>query len=614
MKKTLLMLLVLALGVNSMAAESVFTKFVYRDGDKLMDENGQVRFIGFNIPCLHYNEDNMLFTKTSPWRLTNEFEIADALEAVKQMGGRVVRIYALSVKKPGEDPNIPRHITGPGEFNEEAFESLDMALAIANRKGIRIIFPFIDNWRWWGGLEAYPQYRGKTREDFWTDEELFEDYKKIVSYVVNRTNSVTGVKYIDDKAILAWETGNELTCPHEWTAKAAAYIKSIDKNHLVIDGYHTITLRDESIEDENIDIVTTHHYPKKDHDIVGHIKNNIARTKGKKPYFVGEFGFVPTDYVEKILQAVIDSNASGILIWSLRFRNRDGGFCWHTEPHGNDLYKAYHWPGFSSNALFDEAGLLTLMRAKAFEIRGLPTPPIDKPAPPVLLDIADVAAISWQGSAGAESYTVERAAEKNGPWQTAANDISDAALPYRPLFNDTGVEIGKSYYYRVIAKNSGGVSEPSNIVGPVLVSYQTLVDEMLDMNLIHKRKGALKLKSNEARKAKEDFHRLAGKKWAGIFTTYIIYEVEAPINSWKVYSFFPKKVSDFRFYASADSENFEQINFERKDYFTGEGYYGYYLPVLYQGDVNEENAKYLKIEFTGGAQIARVEIKYGKQN
>ncbi|MHC4206137.1 MAG: cellulase family glycosylhydrolase, partial [Planctomycetota bacterium] len=447
MKRILTILFFLSFVTGSSASESVFTGFVYRDSDKLMDENGELRFISFNIPNLHYNEDNMPFTEMNPWRLPSEFEIADALEAVRQMGGKVVRTYALSVRVSGEDSNIPRHIIGPGQFDEKAFETLDMVLAVANRKGIRVIIPFIDNWKWWGGIGAAAAFRNKKSEEFWTDPVLFEDYKKILSFVINRTNSVTGVKYLDDRAVLAWETGNELVCPHEWTTKAAAYIRSLDDNHLVIDGFHTTNLRDESIRDENIDIVTTHHYSKNPNETVNQIKSNIAKTRGKKPYFVGEFGFISTDAVETILHTVIEENVSGALIWSLRYRSRDGGFYWHSEPYGGDLFKSYHWPGFASNAAFDETGLLSLMRQKAFEIRGIPAPPIEKPAPSVLLDIEDVAAISWQGSAGAQSYIVERAQSKEGPWLPVKCNISDAALQYRPLFNDTGAEIGKTYYY-----------------------------------------------------------------------------------------------------------------------------------------------------------------------
>jgi len=175
MKKLAVVFFVILAVANVCASQSVFTDFVYRDGDKLMDKGGEFRFVSFNIPCLHYNEDNMAFDQTNPWRLTSEFEIADALEAVKQMGGQVVRIYTLSVRRPGEDPNIPRHIIAPGKFDEKTFESLDMVLAVANRKGIRVIIPFIDNWKWWGGIEACAQFRNKSKSDFWTDPMLFED-------------------------------------------------------------------------------------------------------------------------------------------------------------------------------------------------------------------------------------------------------------------------------------------------------------------------------------------------------------------------------------------------------------------------------------------------------
>jgi mannan endo-1,4-beta-mannosidase len=663
MKKLVILLAIVTSTVSTGRAEnsvlqpdSRFKTFVYARGDKLMDETGEFRFISFNVPCLHNNEDNMPFAEMNPWRLPDEFEINDALESVRQMGGQVARIYTLSIRRPREDPNIPRHVTGAAQFNDEAYKSLDMTLAIANRKGIRIIFPFIDNARWWGGIDACAAFRGKTREDFWTDPNLFEDYKAIVNSVVNRTNSITGIKYRDDKAILAWETGNELICPPEWTVKAAAYIKSIDQNHLVMDGYHLTPVRDLSLQDKNIDIVTTHHYPImfrvviSPAEMIEQIKKTAALARGKKAYVVGEFGFIPTKDVESLLQTVINEKISGVLIWSLRFHNRDGGFYSHSEPHGGDKYKAYHWPGFASGNAFDETNVLSLIRRKAFEI----TPPavlhptasqeaegqakrggvrqqdagavpaIEKPAAPVLLETKDVAAISWQGSTGASDYTVERAESENGPWQIAGRDISDADFQYRPLFNDTSVKIGKSYYYRVTARNSSGKSKPSNIVGPVSVTCKTLVDELQNFKLISNRDGALSLETKEARKFKEDMHRLKG-----ITGSSIIYKVEPPIVSWKVYSFFPVNIADFNFYVSADGQNFKPakgrgldvgsadggpVKFSRRDYFTGKGDYNYCLPVLYTGTGIGDDTRYLKIEYNAEAQISRVEIKYGKHN
>jgi predicted GH43/DUF377 family glycosyl hydrolase len=587
---------------------SAFKSFVYRTEDKLMDENGELKFISFNIPNLHYNEDYMPFTETNPWRLTDEFEIRDALEAVRQMGGQVVRTYTLSVKRNDDHPDIPRHVLGPGQFNEEAFKVLDKVLEVANQKGIRVIIPFVDNWKWWGGVAQYSGFRGKENDDFWTDPQLFDDFKKPIDFVINRTNTYTGVKYLDDKAILAWETGNELTCPHEWTHKVAAYIKSIDKNHLVLDGYHTTVLRDESLTDPYIDVVTTHHYSKNPNETITQIKQSIAKAKGKKPYFVGEFGFIPTEAVREILDTVIQTGTKGALIWSLRYRNREGGFYWHSEPYGGDLFKAYHWPGFDSGKPYDERNLMKLMRQKAYEIQGLPVPPLPKSAPPTLLAIADPASISWQGSAGAEYYTIQRSCTKDGPWTIVGDNISDAAVQYRPLFKDESVEPGMNYYYRVIAVNTAGKSAPSNVVGPVFVKNRTLVDEMQNLNQVFKHKGTMSLESKEARKFKEDYHRLKAQKG-----NYVIYKVDGPIHSWKLYAFFEKEIFDFKFSVSSNGTEFTEVPSRTQTYFTSAGDYDYHKPVLFRGSHLDNDPKYLKITWPTQAQVGRIEIAYSRK-
>ena len=588
---------------------SEFTAFVTVQSDQLIDENGPLRFISFNIPTLHYNEDQMAFTQTNPWSLTDAFEIGDALEAVRQMGGQVVRIYTLSVRSEGDAPDIPRHITAPGRFNEEAFKSLDCVLAIANQKGIRVIIPFIDNWKWWGGIPALAAFRGKTMADFWTDEQLFEDYTQIVSFVVNRTNTLTGIKYKDDKAILAWETGNELESPDAWTAKAAAFIKRIDSNHLLIDGFHSPLLKDSSLQDLNIDIVTTHHYSKDPRETISQIEKNARMSKGKKPYFVGEFGFIPTADVKAVLEAVLRNEIAGAMLWSLRFRSSNGGFYWHSEPHGGDLFKAYHWPGFASGSAYDETAALSLMRRKAFEIRGLNEPPPAKPAAPLLLEFTDNSHMSWQGSTGAQRYRVERSEHKDGPWRVIGNDICDAAVQYRPLFSDPGATIGKRYYYRVRAQNSAGLSDPSNVVGPIYAVHHSLIDEMADLKKIHRYTGRLSLEAKQARQFKEDIHRLKGHQGS-----VVIYRTDHPIRSFNVYAFFEKNVSNFRLSGSADGKTFTPLQAESNRYFAGEDSYGYHIPVRVEGVVPaHESYRFLKIEYTDTAQISRVEINYGGQ-
>jgi endo-1,4-beta-mannosidase len=75
-----------------------------------------------------------------------------------------------------------------------------------------------------------------------------------VSFVLNRRNTYTGTLYKDDKAILAWETGNELYCPYSWTKQIAAHIKSLDSNHLVWDGFY---IGNKEIQPEALDDSTS---------------------------------------------------------------------------------------------------------------------------------------------------------------------------------------------------------------------------------------------------------------------------------------------------------------------------------------------------------------------
>src|SRR5690242_17095867 len=77
--------------------------FITRSGDQLKDGDKPFRFISVNIPNLQLIEDAFSFTGKSAWRWPNEFEIEDALESVRQMGGTVVRTYVFSVYRADSD-------------------------------------------------------------------------------------------------------------------------------------------------------------------------------------------------------------------------------------------------------------------------------------------------------------------------------------------------------------------------------------------------------------------------------------------------------------------------------------------------------------------------------
>jgi len=589
-------------------AESVFDHFVTRQSDQLYDGDEPLRFISWNIPNLHNVEDAFTFLGESPWRWPNDYEIADALESTRQMGGTAVRTYVLSVKREGSDMGDHVHVLAPGEFNEEAFAALDRVLAIANEKGVRVFVPLVDQWHWWGGIRQYEAFRNKPADSFWTDPQLIADFKRTIAHLVNRRNTVTGQFYKDDKAILCWETGNEIDAPASWTKEIAAYIKSLDKSHLVMDGRSLRGVPPWSLDDPNVDIVTTHHYPGPV-AIPDAVRKAIADAAGKKPYLVGEVGFVPNDQMRQVFDDAIQSKAIGVLVWSLRFRNRDGGFYAHSEPAAEGRYKAYHWPGFASGDAYDERELLQLVRAKAYDIRGETQPELPIPAPAELLPIDDPARIAWRGATGASKYDVQRSRSADGPWDTIGESVDDAALYYRPQYADMSAAPGESYFYRVVAKKTLGAAAPSNVVGPVMPATHAIVDELVNLDLIASTAGDVAPDKGNARIVQEDPSRLALSPGASV-----TYAAPGPVVSVTVYAYGHADAAPAVTVSQQNGGSAVPLSVTVKTPNRPVGDYGYLTPSLVEAMTENRQGRLVTISapetVPGPVQLSRVEIRY----
>jgi endo-1,4-beta-mannosidase len=137
------------------------------------------------------------------------------------MGGQVVRMYTIPVRRRQDPEDVPTFLLAPGRLDEDSMQAMDRVLALANEVGVRLIVPLLNNWPWMGGVPQYADFRGREESEFWTDRQLIEDFKRTVELVLTRTNTLTGVDYRDDRAILCWETGNELAAPWAWTHEIA---------------------------------------------------------------------------------------------------------------------------------------------------------------------------------------------------------------------------------------------------------------------------------------------------------------------------------------------------------------------------------------------------------
>lgn len=577
-----------------------FEHFITAREGRLYEGAQPFRFLSFNIPNLTYTEDDLRFTQVNGFRWPTTFEINDALGTIRQMGGRVARSYVLSVAKTNDPIGMPRHILGPGKLNEEAMVILDEVLAGANRHGVRLIIPFVDQWNWWGGIGEIAAWRGKPAEEFFTDAQVMADYKAIVALVLNRVNTKTGVPYKEDKAVLAWELGNELKAPAAWVREMAPYVKQLAPKQLVAESYFTAS------DNPGVDIVQDHLYQGDPTKMLPVIQESAKRAKGKKVYLVGEFGFISTEGMRAVMDTIIaDPGICGGLMWSLRFHNQDGGYYWHHEPFGGDFFKAYHWPGGPAGAAYDEARFMKLVRAKAFEIQGKPVPPLDIPAAPDLFSVTDGGIANWRGATGAASYNLQRADQPTGPWRTVAWQVAADATQYRPLAVDEFTQAGRTYFYRLLARNEAGMSEPSKVFGPVTMRCRTLVDEFQNSFLIYRKEGKTELRSNDARNYKEDCHRLWGTNG-----TWIAYQITGRIKAARVYAFDERGEAGLQFHAGVDGVKGAKLTARSETFFGGKELYNYRAPRLYTLDTIPNDASGLSIVFEKETQLSRVELEF----
>ena len=589
-----------------------FENFITVDGTSLKDGAEDFRFISFNVPTLLYVEDEMKFSATDPYGLPTEFELRDLYQSISDMGGQVVRAYTIPVRNKNFPEGSVTYVEAPGVFNEEAFKVMDMAIALAAEYDIRLVFPLLNNWEWMGGRPNYAAFRGKTSDEFWTDPQLIADFKLTIDHVINRVNTITGVPYKDDPTIMAWETGNELQNTPEWGIEIGRYIKSLDSKHLLIDGFHAIHLeglsvwvQDYSIEEPSFDLINTHHYEKTAIETIANLKETVRRIDGKKPVFLGEYGFISTTGVENILDYVIsEDDIPGALIWSLRRHHKDGGFYFHSEPASDGTYRAYHWPGFPDGEVYDETAMLELQRRMGFEIQGKTPPPRRKPEPPRLLEFTGAPQFSWQGAAGASGYDIERATNAAGPWSLIAHNIPDTVTPGFALYSDETATIGEPACYRIKARNMAGISAPSNTHCLTNVSHLTRVDQARNMGVLLDFEN-ITVEFGNNRAYKEAFSRLTGDDGS-----VLIYDGDGDIKNLRVYAYESNTAPALKITASDDGERYINTTVSHEIFVNNEKNYDYLIPTEYKVTPNIEADQYIKLDFNDKVSIVRVEIDY----
>ena len=158
----------------------------------------------------------------------------------------------------------------PCHFDECVFQALDRVVYEAKKRGLYLLLDLVNYWNDYGGMLQYVKWSqeasGRWGEEvvthfpssstspppvtdaFYTDPLCQQWFQQYIHSIVNRVNTMNGVRYKDESCIFAWGLANEPQCrpPHgtagtdddsriiaKWAHGTAAYLKSIDHNHLV---------------------------------------------------------------------------------------------------------------------------------------------------------------------------------------------------------------------------------------------------------------------------------------------------------------------------------------------------------------------------------------------
>ncbi|KAL0463372.1 UNVERIFIED_CONTAM: putative mannan endo-1,4-beta-mannosidase 9 [Sesamum latifolium] len=292
--------------------------FVGTRGSQFVMNGRPFYFNGFNSYWLMY----MASDPSTRLKVSNTFA-----QAAKS-GMNVGRTWAFS------DGGYRALQTAPGSYNEDMFKDLDFVVSEAKKHGIYLILSLVNNWEGFGGKKQYVQWareRGQylnNEDEFFTNSIVRDYYKNHIKAVLNRVNTITGVAYKDDPIIFAWELMNEPRCQsdlsgkaiQDWAAEMSAYLKLIDKNHLLeigTEGFSGESMPEKKQDNPGyevgtdfiannripqIDFATIHLYP--DHWVLGSneeaqdafaekwIQEHVNDSKSilGKPLVVSEFG------------------------------------------------------------------------------------------------------------------------------------------------------------------------------------------------------------------------------------------------------------------------------------------------------------------------------------
>jgi mannan endo-1,4-beta-mannosidase len=169
--------------------------------------------------------------------LTDNSDVDLVLDHLQHSGIRILRVWGFNDVNAKPAPGKVYYQllqNGNATINTgpDGLQRLDYVVAAAEKRGIKLIINFVNNWSDYGGINAYTTAFGGNSTSWYTSSVIQRTYRQYIKAVVSRYNQ--------SSAIFAWELANEPRCKgcdtsviYKWASSTSAFIKSIDPNHMI---------------------------------------------------------------------------------------------------------------------------------------------------------------------------------------------------------------------------------------------------------------------------------------------------------------------------------------------------------------------------------------------
>lgn len=196
------------------------------------------------------------------------------LDQLVATGHNAIRAHTLFIGygKPGTQ--MPTN----GVYDEAVLVRCDEFLAECRARGLYVMAPLTDSWDFYhGGAITFANMvlggsrtQDQARTEFCTNPAVITAYRSYVTTLMNRVNTVTGVRWRDDPTLAIIETANEawqaafMAGSPNYHAQTAAWLRGNWPNKLVADGFACsgsgAVVPAHSLGNPNFQIVGTHFY------------------------------------------------------------------------------------------------------------------------------------------------------------------------------------------------------------------------------------------------------------------------------------------------------------------------------------------------------------------